>query len=70
MKLSVKVLGGVECECEVENDYTVEQLKKDIEAKLKLGGKTEQKLLYKGKTLQGKGKTMLNFNFLPAIAVI
>ena len=54
MKLSVKVLGGVECECEVENDYTVEQLKKDIEAKLKLGGKTEQKLLYKGKTLQGK----------------
>ena len=63
MKLSVKVLGGVECECEVENDYTVEQLKKDIEAKLKLGGKTEQKLLYKGKTLQGKKNIMLDFNF-------
>ena len=60
MRLSVKVLGGVECECEVENNYTVEQLKKDIEAKLKLG-KTEQKLLYKGKTLQGKSNTMGSF---------
>lgn len=51
MRLSVKVLGGVECECECSEDYTVEQLKADIEAKLKLG-RTEQKLLYKGKTLQ------------------
>ena len=52
MRLSVKVLGGVECCVDAKEDYTVEQLKADIEAKLKLG-RTEQKLLYKGKTLQG-----------------
>jgi hypothetical protein len=50
MRLSVKVLGGVECCVDAQEDYTVEQLKADIEAKLKLG-RTEQKLLYKGKTL-------------------
>ena len=53
MRLSVKVLGGSECCVDAQDDYTVEQLKADIEAKLKLG-KTEQKLLFKGKTLQGK----------------
>ena len=53
MKLSVKVLGGVECCVDAQEDYTVDQLKADIEAKLKLG-KAEQKLLFKGKTLQGK----------------
>jgi len=51
MRLSVKVLGGQECCVDAKDDYTVEQLKADIEAKLKLG-KTEQKLLFKGKTLQ------------------
>jgi len=51
MRLSVKVLGGAECCVDAKDDYTVEQLKRDIEAKLKLG-KTEQKLLFKGKTLQ------------------
>ena len=55
MRLSVKVLGGAECCVDAKDDYTVEQLKRDIEAKLKLG-KTEQKLLFKGKTLQGKLK--------------
>ena len=53
MRLSVKVLGGQECCVDAKDDYTVEQLKADIESKLKLG-KTEQKLLFKGKTLQGK----------------
>ena len=53
MRLSVKVLGGVECCVDAQEGYTVDQLKADIEAKLKLG-KSEQKLLYKGKTLQGK----------------
>jgi len=52
MRLSVKVLGGAECCVDAQDDYTVEKLKKDIEAKLKLGSKTEQKLLFKGKTLQ------------------
>jgi len=51
MRLSVKVLGGVECCVDAQEDYTVDQLKADIEAKLKLG-KAEQKLLYKGKPLQ------------------
>jgi len=51
MRLSVKVLGGQECCVDAKDDYTVEQLKADIESKLKLG-KTEQKLLFKGKTLQ------------------
>jgi hypothetical protein len=53
MRLSVKILGGVECVVDAQDDYTVEQLKADIEAKLKLG-RSEQKLLYKGKALQGK----------------
>ena len=52
MRLSVKVLGGVECCVDAQEDYTVEKLKEEIEAKLKLG-RTEQKLLFKGKTLQG-----------------
>lgn len=51
MRLSVKVLGGAECCVDAQEDYTVDQLKADIEAKLKLG-KAEQKLLFKGKTLQ------------------
>lgn len=52
MRLSVKVLGGTECCVDAQEDYTVEKLKEEIEAKLKLG-RTEQKLLFKGKTLQG-----------------
>jgi len=51
MRLSVKVLGGTECCVDAQEDYTVEKLKEEIEAKLKLG-RTEQKLLFKGKTLQ------------------
>ena len=53
MLLQIKVLGGQECSVEAQEDTSVEQLKKDLEQKLKLG-KTEQKLLFKGKTLQGK----------------
>lgn len=52
MRLSVKVLGGVECCVEAREDHTVEQLKAEVEAKLKLGAKAEQKLLYRGKPLQ------------------
>ena len=59
MRLSVKVLGGQECCVDAKDDYTVEQLKADIESKLKLG-KTEQKLLFKGKTLQGN-YTLISF---------
>ncbi len=51
MRLSVKVLGGSECNVEAKEDTTVEELKAEIEAKLKLG-KAEQKLLFKGKALQ------------------
>ena len=50
MRLSVKVLGGAECCVDAKDDFTVEQLKAEIESKLKLGSATEQKLLFKGKT--------------------
>ena len=53
MRLSVKVVGGCECECEARPDSLVEELKSDVEAKLKLGKETEQKLLFRGKALQG-----------------
>ena len=62
MRLSVKVLGGVECSLDAKEDYTVDQLKADIEAKLKLG-KTEQKLLFKGKTLQGSKNGLFGHYF-------
>jgi len=38
MRLSVKVLGGTECCVDAQEDYTVEKLKEEIEAKLKLDG--------------------------------
>lgn len=52
MRLSVKVVGGCECECDASPDSSVEELKRDVEAKLKLGKETEQKLLFRGKALQ------------------
>ena len=55
MRLSVKAVGGCECECEASPDSSVESLKRDVEAKLKLGKETEQKLLFRGKALKGKG---------------
>ena len=54
MRLSVKVVGGCECECEASPDSSVEALKRDVELKLNLGKDTEQKLLFRGKALQGK----------------
>ena len=54
MRLSVKVVGGCECECDASPDSSVEELKRDVEAKLKLGKETEQKLLFRGKALQGR----------------
>ena len=59
MRLSVKVVGGCECECEASPDSSVESLKRDVEAKLKLGKETEQKLLFRGKALQGKIKMFI-----------
>ena len=53
MRLSVKVVGGSECECEASPDSSVEALKRDVESKLKLDKETEQKLLFRGKALQG-----------------
>ena len=53
MRLSVKVVGGCECECDASPDSSVEELKRDVEAKLKLGKETEPKLLFRGKALQG-----------------
>lgn len=61
MLLQIKVLGGQECSVEAQEDTSVEQLKKDLEQKLKLG-KTEQKLLFKGKTLQGKNYLFNHYN--------
>lgn len=52
MRLSVKAVGGCECECEANPDSSVESLKRDVEAKLKLGKETEQKLLFRGKALK------------------
>ena len=54
MRLSVKIVGGSECECEASPDSSVESLKRDVEVKLQLGKETEQKLLFRGKALQGK----------------
>jgi hypothetical protein len=39
-------------ECEASPDSSVESLKRDVEAKLKLGKETEQKLLFRGKALK------------------
>lgn len=52
MRLSVKIVGGSECECEASPDSSVESLKRDVEVKLQLGKETEQKLLFRGKALQ------------------
>ena len=54
MRLSVKILGGEECDVSVDPQDSVEFLKREIEVKLKLDKQTEQKLLFKGKALQGK----------------
>ena len=54
MRLSVKIVGGSECECEASPDSSVESLKRDVEVKLQLGKEIEQKLLFRGKALQGK----------------
>ena len=60
MRLSVKILGGEECDVSVDPQDSVEFLKREIEAKLKLDKQTEQKLLFKGKALQGKKKSVVN----------
>ena len=39
------MVGGCECECDASPDSSVEELKRDVEAKLKLGKETEPKLL-------------------------
>ena len=54
MRLSVKILGGEECDVSVDPQDSVEFLKREIEVKLKLDKQTEQKLLFKGKALHGK----------------
>ena len=53
MRLSIKILGGEECDVIANPEDSVEFLKQEIEAKLKLEKHTEQKLLFKGKALQG-----------------
>ena len=52
MRLSVKILGGEECDVIADPEDSVEFLKREVEAKLKLGKQTEQKILFKGKALQ------------------
>ena len=64
MRLSVKVVGGCECECDASPDSSVEELKRDVEAKLKLGKETEQKLLFRGKALQGRNYIIYVLNHL------
>ena len=58
MILNVKLLSGSassrSCDVEARDTDSVESLKRQIEEKLKLNSGTEQKLLFKGKTLQGK----------------
>jgi len=52
MRLSVKILGGEECDVSVDPQDSVEFLKREIEVKLKLDKQTEQRLLFRGKALQ------------------
>lgn len=52
MRLSVKILGGEECDVSVDPQDSVEFLKREIEVKLKLDRQTEQRLLFRGKALQ------------------
>ena len=56
MILNVKLLsgGGSAIDVEARESDSVESLKRQIEEKLKLSSGTEQKLLFKGKTLQGE----------------
>ena len=65
MRLSVKVVGGSECECEASPDSSVEELKRDVESKLKLGKETEQKLLFRGKALQGNENMKKYISVIP-----
>ena len=58
MRLNVKILGGLECEIEAEPQDTVDHLKSEVESKLRLA-KADQKLLFRGKALQG---TYLSLN--------
>jgi hypothetical protein len=52
MRLNVKILGGLECEVEAGPLDTVDHLKAEVESKLRLA-KADQKLLFRGKPLQG-----------------
>ncbi len=52
MRLNVKILGGSECDIEASPLDTVDHLKAEVEAKLRLA-KADQKLLFRGKALQG-----------------
>ena len=60
MILNVKLLSGgagsaaSSCDVVAREGDSVESLKRQIEEKLRLGSGTEQKLLFKGKTLQGE----------------
>ena len=52
MRLNVKILGGSEVDIEASPLDTVDDLKAEVEAKLRLA-KADQKLLFRGKALQG-----------------
>ena len=61
MILNVKLLSGggagssaASCDVVAREGDSVESLKRQIEEKLRLSSGTEQKLLFKGKTLQGE----------------
>ena len=60
MILNVKLLSGgagsaaSSCDVVAREGDSVESLKRQIEEKLRLSSGTEQKLLFKGKTLQGE----------------
>ena len=57
MRLNVKILGGSECDIEASPLDTVDDLKAEVEAKLRLA-KADQKLLFRGKALQGSYDSM------------
>ena len=61
MRWNVKILGGSECDIvSLSPNDTVDDLKAEVEAKLRLA-KADQKLLFRGKALQG---TAISVTFL------